>query len=48
MFGGNQYGEHIITLNENEKANLETLNKKLMADLGGVNKTVLTWSLIEE
>lgn len=35
-------------LDENEKANPETLNKKLMADLGGVNKTVLTWSLIEE
>lgn len=48
ILGGNQYGEHIITLNENEKANQETLNKKLMADLGGVNKTVLTWSLIEE
>lgn len=48
ILGGNQYGEHIITLNENEKANQETFNKKLMTDLGGVNKTVLTWSLIEE
>ena len=43
-----QYGEHIITLKENEKANQETFNKKLMAEIGGVNKKVLTWSLIEE
>lgn len=48
ILGGNQYGEYIIILNENEKANQETFNKKLMADIGGVDKTVLTWSLIEE
>lgn len=46
--GGNQYGEYIITLKENEKANQETFNKKLMDDIGGINKTVITWSLIEE
>ena len=45
---GNQYGEYIISLNENEKANQETFNKKLMADIGGTDKTVITWSLIEE
>ena len=48
ILGGYQYGEYIITLNKNEKANQETFNKKLMADIGGANKTVLTWSLIEE
>lgn len=46
--GGNQYGEYIITLKENEKANQETFNKKLMDEIGGINKTVITWSLIEE
>lgn len=48
ILGSNQYGEYIITLNENEKVNQETFKKKLMADIGGTDKMVLTWSLIEE
>lgn len=46
--GGTQYGNIIITLEENEKANPEVFNKKLMNDVGGVDKKVLSWSLIEE
>lgn len=48
ILGDNQYGEYIISLNENEKANQETFNKKLMSDIGGTDKMVITWSLIEE
>lgn len=43
-----QYGEYTITLNESEKANQETFNKKLMSEIGGTAKIVITWSLIEE
>lgn len=48
ILGGSQFGEYIITLKENEKANQETFNKKLMSDIDGTDKTVITWSLIEE
>lgn len=48
ILSGNQYGEYIISLKENEKANQETFNKKLMAEIGGTDKTVISWSLIEE
>jgi hypothetical protein len=46
--GGPQYGNTIITLKANEKANMETFNEKLMIDMGGVCKRVLAWSLIED
>ena len=41
--GGPQYGNAIITLEVNEKANLETFNKKFTGYV-----KVLSWSLIEE
>ena len=46
------YGEYNnytrnISLKPNEKANLETFNK-ILNDLGGCSKEVLSWSLIEE
>lgn len=41
--GGPRYDNKIITLEANEKANLETFSKKLRDDM-----KVLSWSLIEE
>lgn len=46
------YGEYNhytrnISLKPNEKANLETFNK-ILNELGGCSKEVLSWSLIEE
>lgn len=46
--GGPRYGNIIITLETNEKANPEIFNKKLMTYMGRVDKKVLSWSLIEE
>jgi hypothetical protein len=45
--GGPRYENIIISLENNEKANPETFNKKLDA-IGGVKKKVLSWSLIED
>lgn len=45
--GGPQYGNTIISLENNEKANPETFNEKLN-DTGGVKKNILSWSLIED
>lgn len=46
--GEPKYGKTIITLLADEKANIETFNKKLLNRLGGVRKEVLSWSLIED
>ena len=47
FLGGPQYGNTIISLENNEKANPETFNKKLK-DIGGCRKNILSWSLIED
>ena len=36
-----------LTLNANEKANVETFENKLN-NLGGCRKEILSWSLVEE
>ena len=46
--GGPQYGKTVITLLADEKANIETFNKKLLNRLGSARKEVLSWSLIED
>lgn len=40
---GPEYGNKIVTLEENEKANLETFSKKLKDYM-----RIISWSLIEE
>lgn len=44
---GYRFIERIISLEQNEKANQETFNKKLR-DYEDLEKTAVSWSLIEE
>ena len=49
VLGVTTHGECIISLNENEKANQETFNKKLTEEMGAdKNRKAIIWSLIEE
>ena len=45
--GEYEYYHTIITLNKNEKANIDTLETKLN-EIGGTHKELISWSLIEE
>lgn len=47
VYGEYEYYTVFINLNENEKANLETFNKKINK-IDGAKKQVLSWSLNEE
>ena len=47
VYGEYEYYTVFITLNENEKANLETFNKKINK-IDGAKKQVLSWSLNEK
>lgn len=47
VYGEYSYNTTFITLNENEKANLETFNKKINEE-GGLKKFVMSWSLNED
>ena len=47
VYGEYNYYTRNISLKPNEKANLETFNK-ILNELGGCSKEVLSWSLIEE
>ena len=49
VLGVTTHGECIISLNETEKANQETFNKKLTEEMGADKKRkAIIWSLIEE
>ena len=45
--GEYEYGNAIITLDKNEKANINTFETKLNG-IGGLCKQLVSWSLIEE
>ena len=45
--GEYEYDNVIITLDKNEKANIDTFETKLNK-MGGTLKNVISWSLIEE
>ena len=47
VYGEYSYNTTFITLNENEKANLEAFNKKINK-IDGAKKQVLSWSLNDE
>ena len=45
--GEYEYDNVIITLDKNEKANIDTFETKLN-EMGGTHKELISWSLIEE